>query len=257
MLVTRYYLAFLNGDRREWNGKSPARPLSTSEDWMAHNQALVLARSGRMREARTLWTRAIAVAQQDGRREVAAIYEAAQAVCEAHFENACRGSGMGPIRAGSCKRPRCGVCGRVRAGAFRAIPPDRNAWPKIWQIDSRKIRPSSSSIFPPCARSPRFPERCPLEAIKTVGNGASLRSGDAGHCVLRQVRRAVYRLYARTGIFAGGPRPGGGGRVPKGPGSSRHHACRSGRRPGAFAIGESVRSLGRQGESQELLTRLS
>ena len=55
---------------------------------MAHNQALVLARLGRMREARTFWGRAVALAQQDGRHEVAATYEAAQAVCEAHFENA-------------------------------------------------------------------------------------------------------------------------------------------------------------------------
>ena len=37
---------------------------------------------------RTLWTRAVAMAQQDGRREVAATYETARAVCEAHFENA-------------------------------------------------------------------------------------------------------------------------------------------------------------------------
>jgi tetratricopeptide (TPR) repeat protein len=62
-------------------------PAEQSEDRMAHNQALVLARLGRMREARTLWRHAIALAQQDGRREVAALYEVAQAVCEAHFEN--------------------------------------------------------------------------------------------------------------------------------------------------------------------------
>jgi len=30
-----------------------------AEDWMSHNQALVLARSGRMRQARTMWERAI------------------------------------------------------------------------------------------------------------------------------------------------------------------------------------------------------
>jgi tetratricopeptide (TPR) repeat protein len=54
---------------------------------MSHNQALVLARSGRMQQARTLWMRAIALSQQDGRRETAALYEAALAVCEAHFGN--------------------------------------------------------------------------------------------------------------------------------------------------------------------------
>jgi tetratricopeptide (TPR) repeat protein len=88
MLVTRYYLAFLNGDQAGMEREVARAPGEHAEDWMAHNQALVLARSGRMREARTLWVRAIALAQQDGRRETAALYEAAQAVCEAHFENA-------------------------------------------------------------------------------------------------------------------------------------------------------------------------
>lgn len=55
---------------------------------MSHSQAMVLARSGRMRQARTMWERAIAMAQQAGNRERAAIYEAAEAVCESHFGNA-------------------------------------------------------------------------------------------------------------------------------------------------------------------------
>jgi eukaryotic-like serine/threonine-protein kinase len=55
---------------------------------MWHNQALVLARSGQMRQARTMWERAAALAQQAGNRERAAIYTSAEAVCEAHFGNA-------------------------------------------------------------------------------------------------------------------------------------------------------------------------
>ena len=88
MLVTRYYLAFLKGDQAGMEREIARAPAEHAEDWMSHNQALVLARSGRMREARTLWARAVALSQQDGRRETAALYEAAQAVCEAHFENA-------------------------------------------------------------------------------------------------------------------------------------------------------------------------
>jgi tetratricopeptide (TPR) repeat protein len=57
------------------------------EDWMSHNQALVLARSGRIREARIMWERAIGLAQQAGNRERVALYESAEAVCEAHFGN--------------------------------------------------------------------------------------------------------------------------------------------------------------------------
>jgi tetratricopeptide (TPR) repeat protein len=58
------------------------------EDWMWHNQALVLARSGQMQQARIMWGRAVALAQQAGNRERAAIYTSAEAVCEAHFGNA-------------------------------------------------------------------------------------------------------------------------------------------------------------------------
>ena len=87
MLVSRYYLAFLKGDQAGMDREIARAPSEHAEDWMAHNQALVLARSGRMRQARTMWDRAIASAQQGGRAEMAGIYEAAEAVCEAHFGN--------------------------------------------------------------------------------------------------------------------------------------------------------------------------
>ena len=87
MLVSRYYLAFLKGDQAGMDREIARAPSEHAEDWMAHYQALVLARSGRMRQARTMWDRAIASAQQGGRAEMAGIYEAAEAVCEAHFGN--------------------------------------------------------------------------------------------------------------------------------------------------------------------------
>ena len=88
LLVLRYYLAFFNGDRagmeREIAG---ARGEQGAEDWMSHNQALVLARSGQMRQARIMWERAVALAQQAANPERAAIYKSAEAACEAHFGN--------------------------------------------------------------------------------------------------------------------------------------------------------------------------
>ena len=87
MMITRYYLAFLKGDQAGMEREIARASAEHSEDWISHNQALVLARSGRMQQARTLWGRAIALSQQDGRRETAALYEAALAVCEAHFGN--------------------------------------------------------------------------------------------------------------------------------------------------------------------------
>ena len=85
-LVIRYYLAFLQGDEAGMKREiDHARGHRESEDWMSHNQALVLAHSGQMLNARTMWHHAIVLAQQNGDREKAAIYQAAAAVCEAQF----------------------------------------------------------------------------------------------------------------------------------------------------------------------------
>jgi tetratricopeptide (TPR) repeat protein len=87
-LVLRYYLAFLRGDQEGTKREiDRARGHRESEDWMAHHQALVLAQAGKMGEARTMWRHAITLAQQNGDRGKAAIYQAAAAVCEAHCEN--------------------------------------------------------------------------------------------------------------------------------------------------------------------------
>jgi len=88
-LVLRYYLAFFKGDQAGMEHEvARARGQHRVEDWMWHNQALVLARSGRMQQARIMWERAVALAQQDGDRETAAIYKSAESVCEAQFGNA-------------------------------------------------------------------------------------------------------------------------------------------------------------------------
>ena len=87
MLVHRYYLAFLKGDQTGMEREIARGPGEHAEDSMSHHQALVLARSGRMGQARIMWERGIALAQQAGKRETAAIYEAAEAVCEAHCGN--------------------------------------------------------------------------------------------------------------------------------------------------------------------------
>ena len=105
-LVTRYYLAFLKGDQAGMEREIDARPRKPeAEDWMSHNQALVL---GAFRTnaagARILWERAIALAQQAGKREKAAIYQAAEAVCEAHFGNCDRGERARPGGTGTCER---------------------------------------------------------------------------------------------------------------------------------------------------------
>jgi eukaryotic-like serine/threonine-protein kinase len=85
-LVGRYYVAFLEGDEAGMKREvDRARGNLETENWISHNRALVLARSGQVRNARILWQHTIELAQQNGDREKAAIYQAAEAVCAAHF----------------------------------------------------------------------------------------------------------------------------------------------------------------------------
>ncbi len=87
-LVQRYYLAFLRGDEVGMHREiDRARGNLEAEGWMSHHQALVMARCGQMRKARIQWQHTIRLAEQIGDRETAAIYLAAEAVCEAHFGN--------------------------------------------------------------------------------------------------------------------------------------------------------------------------
>ncbi|MGD0128228.1 MAG: protein kinase [Terriglobia bacterium] len=88
-LVLRYNIAGLKGDTDQMDrvvamakGKQPA------EHWVAHEQALALARSGRLLEARRSSNRAVDLALQQGYRERAASYRAARAVWEAVYGNA-------------------------------------------------------------------------------------------------------------------------------------------------------------------------
>ena len=85
--VMRYVIAFLRADaagmeRAVTQGKSEA------EDMLADNQALALAYSGRLQQARSMSRRAVDLAQQAGQRESAALYETAAALQEAFSGNA-------------------------------------------------------------------------------------------------------------------------------------------------------------------------
>ena len=81
------YLALLRNDTDGMaRGFARARG-KPDEDLATHAQALVLARSGRLRAARTLSQSAIDTAQKSGRNQSAASYEAAAAVWDAFYGN--------------------------------------------------------------------------------------------------------------------------------------------------------------------------
>jgi tetratricopeptide (TPR) repeat protein len=85
----RFYLAFFKNDQAGMEREvAQSRGRLGVEDVIAHGQALVLARAGRLRQAGETWQRAKELARQTGKREVAGTYEAAAAVCDAVYGRA-------------------------------------------------------------------------------------------------------------------------------------------------------------------------
>jgi tetratricopeptide (TPR) repeat protein len=89
LLVIGYNIAALKADQEQMDrAVALARGKRRAEHWMAHEQAVALARSGRLQAARRLSNRAIDRALQEGEREATASYQAARAVWEAVYGNA-------------------------------------------------------------------------------------------------------------------------------------------------------------------------
>jgi tetratricopeptide (TPR) repeat protein len=87
-LVLRYNMAALQGDQDQMDRVvALAKGKHGGEHWLAHEQALALARSGRLQDARRSSSRAVDLALQEGEREKAASYRAARAVWEAAYGN--------------------------------------------------------------------------------------------------------------------------------------------------------------------------
>jgi tetratricopeptide (TPR) repeat protein len=87
--LVRYFIAFLNGDGEEMNRRAAlARRNRGTEDMISHVEALGLARSGRLQEARRTSAVAVDIAQRSDQRERAALFDAATAVWEGFYGNA-------------------------------------------------------------------------------------------------------------------------------------------------------------------------
>jgi len=92
MLVMRYNIALLKGDKDQMDRVvARAKGRSEAEHRLAHQEALALARSGRLEAARRSSSRAVDLALQEGTREEAASYQAARAVWEAAYGDAAEG----------------------------------------------------------------------------------------------------------------------------------------------------------------------
>jgi len=84
LLVFRYTLAALKDDKEQMDlVVALSKGKHGAEHWVAHAEALALARSGRLQDSRRSSSRAVNLALQEGQREKAASYRAAQAELEA------------------------------------------------------------------------------------------------------------------------------------------------------------------------------
>src|SRR5262249_26586790 len=86
-----YFVAFLKGtpNSNDELGRiaTLARKSPSAEDLISHVEALALARSGRLQDARRTSAAPIEIAQRAGRRERAGLFEAGRAVWEAFYGN--------------------------------------------------------------------------------------------------------------------------------------------------------------------------
>jgi tetratricopeptide (TPR) repeat protein/predicted Ser/Thr protein kinase len=87
-LLVSYFAAFLKGNDEELTRTAAAARKSPElVDRMPHLEALTLARSGRLHDARRMSAALLDIAQQSGRRERAGLFEAGRAVWEAFYGN--------------------------------------------------------------------------------------------------------------------------------------------------------------------------
>ena len=89
LLLIPYFVAFLKGTDDELaRSAAVARKSPAVEDMISHLEALAMARSGQLRDARRTSAVAVEIAERAGRSERAGLFEAARAVWEAFYDNA-------------------------------------------------------------------------------------------------------------------------------------------------------------------------
>ena len=143
------------GDQAGMDREIARAPGEHAEDRMSHHQALVLARSGRMRQARIMWERAIASAQQAGKRETAAIYEAAAGGVRSAFRESGSGEEARSGGAGTWQKAAMWSMPRRLRWRFQATFRNPKGSPPTWRNASPRIPLCNSSIFPRCTLFPR------------------------------------------------------------------------------------------------------
>jgi predicted Zn-dependent protease len=88
LFVDRYQIAFLKNDQAGMDKVAAATPREPgAEDWLAHLQSTVLAYGGHLRQATVMSQRAVDLAKHSGQPERAALFQSAEAIRAAFFED--------------------------------------------------------------------------------------------------------------------------------------------------------------------------
>ena len=135
---------------------------------MSHNQALVLARSGQMRNAQNHVAARDRSGATDRRSRKGRHLPGRGGGMRSTFRKSGSGERARPGGTRIGKRPRCGVCRGVCTGALRRQFRIAKARRGSGTNDSRKTLRYNSSIFPRCARFSRSLDKAPLDAIECL-----------------------------------------------------------------------------------------
>ena len=151
----RYFVAFLKGDDEELaRTAAVARKSPELEDLIPHLEALALARSGRLQDAR----RTSAVRRRDraavGSARTGRLVRSGQSRVGSVLRECGRRQAERQQGARAWQGPRRGLCRGVRAGRSQVICRNRAPSPRISPASSRRIRSFNSCIcrrFGPCS----------------------------------------------------------------------------------------------------------
>ena len=153
LLLIPYFVAFLKDDAEgRRRAETVARKSPGLEDIISHLEALALARSGRLQDARRMSAVPVEIAQQSGRRERAACSKRAE-LCGKRFTGMRPPPGRAPARRSRLEEAATLTMLRRSRWPSRAICRNREPSPTISRATSRRIRRFNSCIcrrFGPC-----------------------------------------------------------------------------------------------------------
>ena len=245
-LLVHYFVAFLKGNDDELRRTAEvARKNPSAEDMISHLEALALARSGRLQEARRMSAVPIEIAQQAGRARTGRLVRSGHERCGKRFTGMRPPPGRAPARA-------------LELGRGREVD-----YAAAFALALSGDLPQSRALAEDLARE--FPEDTSVQFmyLPTLRALFSLNAHDAAAAIqaLQTASRydlalggvgfigrfgGLYPIYVRgLAYLAAQSTRRGRRRVPADSRSSKHRARRSDGRDGAPAAGESARALGR------------